>query len=93
MSQFRKTSQQAHAFTREFRHSIAKERKQFQKIVPEFGIDPLLERGKEETEGKKSEVHKNLTGTLIIQGIAKERRELIERKHAKRVEEEHFLKF
>jgi len=41
ISQFRKASQQAHAFTREFKHSIQKEKKQFRKIVPELGVDPL----------------------------------------------------
>lgn len=106
ISQFRKTSQQAHAFTREFRHSIQKEKKQFQKVVPELGIDPLkplssglnfLLTGEKPTapetpEAKREREYKQITGSLIMQDIARERRELIEKKHAKRMQEEHYLK-
>lgn len=37
----RKTSQQAHAFSREFRQNLNKEKKALKKIVPELGYDPL----------------------------------------------------
>ncbi|TNV73898.1 hypothetical protein FGO68_gene6667 [Halteria grandinella] len=106
ISQFRKTSQQAHAFTREFKHSIQKEKKQFQKIVPELGIDPLkpMQSGlnflitgekheqEESVEQKKEREFKQVTGSIIMQDIARERREIIEKKHAKRMQEEHYLK-
>jgi hypothetical protein len=70
--------------------------------VPELGIDPLKPPGinflmsEQVTEGAKSEsaakALKELTGSLIMLDIARERRELIEKKHDKRMQEEHFLK-
>ena len=41
VSQYRKGSQQAHAFTREFRQSVVSQKSQLKKIVPEFGEDPF----------------------------------------------------
>ena len=41
VSQYRKGSQQAHAFTREFKASILTQKSQLKKIVPEFGEDPF----------------------------------------------------
>jgi hypothetical protein len=35
---------------------------------------------------------KAVGGSDIVQEVARERREMIEKKHAKRVQEEHFLK-
>ena len=43
VSQYRKGSQQAHAFTREFKQSILTQKTQLQQIVPELGRDPIQE--------------------------------------------------
>ena len=43
VNQYRKGSQQAHAFTREFKASLLTQRAQLQKAVPELGKDPLEE--------------------------------------------------
>ena len=39
--EFRQGSQQAHAFTREVRHSILSQKKTLEGYVPEINIDPL----------------------------------------------------
>ena len=43
ISQYRKGSQQAHAFTREFKQSLLTQKTELQKIVPELGRDPIQE--------------------------------------------------
>ena len=43
VNQYRKGSQQAHAFTREFKASLLTQRAQLQKAVPELGKDPFEE--------------------------------------------------
>ena len=43
VAHYRKGSQQAHAFTREFRSSLQSQQSQLKKIVPEFGQDPFKE--------------------------------------------------
>ncbi|CDW72375.1 UNKNOWN [Stylonychia lemnae] len=110
ISQFRRTSQQAHAFTREFKHNLSKEKKNLQKYVPELGIDPLKpneirfilktqgedeeNQDKVEDQDKKQQSpQKQVNGSVIMQEMMKDRRELIEFKHKKRMEEEHYLKF
>eukprot|EP00347_Sterkiella_histriomuscorum_P006161 403353834 len=111
ISQFRRTSQQAHAFTREFRHNLSKEKKTLRRLVPELGIDPLKPNeirfiiGKsDENEELDQQSQKNTTsagqnvnkrevsGSTIMNDMLSERRQLIEMKHQKRMEEEHYLK-
>jgi Sec-independent protein translocase protein TatA len=41
LSQYRKGSQQAHAFTREFKSSLQTQKSALKKIIPELGEDPL----------------------------------------------------
>lgn len=41
LSQYRKSSQTAHAFTREFKSSLQTQKSNLRKIIPELGVDPL----------------------------------------------------
>ena len=41
VAQYRKGSQQAHAFSREFKSSLRTQKSALKKIIPEFGEDPL----------------------------------------------------
>ena len=72
VSQYRKGSQQAHAFTREFKASILTQKSQLKKVVPEFDEDPfknLADTIEQDIFGeeKKSKQQDKNTGSLLLQ--------------------------
>ena len=100
VNQYRKGSQQAHAFTREFKASLLTQRAQLQKIVPELGKDPLEEfkeilndplgeqREEAERPASTKAPQKDQSGSRMLLDMERERRALIEKKYVKRTQEE-----
>lgn len=103
VNQYRKGSQQAHAFTREFKSSIVSQKAQLEKIVPEFGQDPIKELNEilqnplkefnDTDQDKKDNLNNKKNGSQLLLQMEQQRREIVARKFKKRSEEEQYLKF
>ena len=101
ISDFRRGSQQAHAFTREVKTSILLQKETLEQMVPELGIDPLkefnqmleLENNPELKAKKQNKGDHKSNGAQEMLEIEEQRRSYIRTKLKKRKEEEHYLKY
>ena len=104
LSQYRKGSQQAHAFTREFKSSLQTQKSVLKKIIPELGEDPLkklrdIQEILDDPLGENrvkveppEEANKIKSGSRIMLDVTRERRDLIRIKYNKRISEEQYFK-